>query len=97
MLRAVRVSGEGGEGSWALTTVSDLSIKKQSLTSQKTMNTLHYPDKHNTDEGRIESGPGNTSLNRLGRQVSSDRLSTIGFSLVDSRSLFSPLIWETVV
>ena len=30
MLRAVRVSGEGGEGSWALTTVSDLSIKKQS-------------------------------------------------------------------
>ena len=37
MLRAVRVSGEGGEGSWALTTVSDLSIKKtiSSIKKQK--------------------------------------------------------------
>ena len=32
ILRAVRVSGEGGGGSWALTTVSDLSIKKLSHT-----------------------------------------------------------------
>ena len=50
MLRAVRVSGEGGEGSWALTTVSDLSIKKQSPTIEA--NTAVCAHVHGTSGGR---------------------------------------------